>query len=183
MSRIGKQPIPVPAKVKVTVSNGKVSVDGPEGKLSQTFRNEAKITYKDGDKQIVVERSSDAPFARAYHGTTRALIANMVNGADRGFRRNLDIIGVGYNAKVQGKKVVLQIGFCHPVEVPIPDGLQVETPKPIRIEIKGADKQVVGEFAAAIRRIRPPEPYKGKGIRYENEHVIRKAGKAFGSGA
>lgn len=183
MSRIGKQPIPVPAKVKVTVSKGKVSVDGPEGKLSREFRSEAKISYNDSDKQIVVVREGNAPFARAYHGTTRALIANMVQGANEGWKRNLDIIGVGYNAKVQGKKVVLQIGFCHPVELPIPDGLTVETPKPIRIEIKGADKQVVGEFAATIRRIRPPEPYKGKGIRYENEHVIRKAGKAFGSGA
>jgi large subunit ribosomal protein L6 len=183
MSRIGKQPISVPSKVKVTVSNGKVSVDGPEGKLTQTFRSEAKIVYSDSDKRVVVERNGETAFARAYHGTTRALIANMINGASKGFKRNLDIIGVGYNAKVQGKKVVLQIGFCHPVEIPIPEGLKVETPKPVRIEIVGADKQVVGEFAATVRRVRPPEPYKGKGIRYENEHVVRKAGKAFGSGA
>lgn len=183
MSRIGKKPIAIPDKVKVTVSGGKVSVDGPGGKLSQTFRSEAKVTVNDSDKTVVVERQNDNPFSRAYHGTTRALISNMVKGVSDGFSRNLDIVGVGYNAKLQGKKVVLQIGFCHPVELSIPEGLSVEVPKPTRIEIKGADKQQVGEFAAVIRRIRPPEPYKGKGIRYEGEQVLRKAGKAFGSGA
>lgn len=183
MSRIGKKPVPIPSSVKVAVSGGQVTVEGPQGKLTGTFREEARISLDDAKKAIVVDRRDDEKFSRAYHGTTRALIANMVKGVAEGFERKLEIVGVGYNAKLDGKKIVLQIGFCHPVELPIPDGVKVEIPKPTNITLKGADKQMVGEFAARIRRVRPPEPYKGKGIRYEGEHIIRKAGKAFGAGA
>lgn len=182
MSRIGKQPVAILDRVNVTVKGGDVTVEGPKGKLSQSFRGEVKITVNDGEKKVLVEKAAETPFARAYHGTARALIANMVRGVAEGFKRNLEIVGVGYNAKLQGKQIVLQIGFCHPVELSIPDSIEVAIPKPTRIEISGPDKQLVGEFAAQIRRIRPPEPYKGKGIRYEDEQVIRKAGKAFGAG-
>jgi large subunit ribosomal protein L6 len=182
VSRIGKQPVVIPPGVKVSVSGGAVKVEGPQGKVSASFRPEVRITLDEPNKRVVVGRTGETKFARAYHGTTRALIANMVEGASKGFPRNLEIVGVGYNAKVQGKKLVLQVGFCHPVEIPIPEGIKVVIPQPTRIELVGADKQVVGEFAARIRRIRPPEPYKGKGIRYEGEHIIKKAGKAFGSG-
>jgi len=128
-----------------------------------------------------VARGSDEPLARALHGTIRAHLANMVKGVTDGFERALSIVGVGYNAKVQGKKLTLQIGFSHPIDLEIPEGISVEVPQPTHVVVKGIDKQAVGEFAAQIRKIRPPEPYKGKGIRYENEQVVRKAGKAFGS--
>ncbi len=183
MSRIGKQPISVPSGVKVSVSGGEVKVEGPKGKVAGSFRGEARITHDASAGRIVIECKGETKFARAYHGTTRALIANMVKGVSEGFKKSLEIVGVGYNAKLQGKKLVLQIGFCHPVELPVPEGIQVEIPQPTRINLSGADKQQVGEFAAQIRRVRPPEPYKGKGIRYEGEHIIRKAGKAFGAGA
>ena len=184
MSRIGKKPISVPTSVKVNLAgNGLVSMEGPNGKISYLFREEAKVTFNEQDKKIVVERNGETKFSQAYHGTTRALIANMVHGVAEGFVKTLEIVGVGYNAKLQGKKIVLQIGFCHPVELEVPDDVKIEVPLPTKIIIKSADKQRVGEFAAQIRRIRPPEPYKGKGIRYENETIIRKAGKAFGSGA
>jgi len=130
---------------------------------------------------IRVERSSDETFARAYHGTTRAHLANMVHGVVQGFERVLSIVGVGYNAKVQGKKLVIQVGFSHPVEMEIPEGVNVEVPQPTLMVVKSVDKQKVGEFAARIRKVRPPEPYKGKGIRYQDEKVVKKAGKAFGS--
>lgn len=183
MSRIGKKPIPVPANVKVAVSGEQVQVEGPKGKISERFRREVRVKVDDKEKRVLVERTSESPFARAYHGTSRALIANMVRGVTVGFQRNLDIVGVGFNAKVQGKNLVLQVGFSHPVELPIPEGVQVEIPNPTKIFVKSSNKQKVGEFAAEIRRIRPPEPYKGKGIRYEDEKVIRKAGKAFGATA
>ena len=181
MSRIGKKPIPVATGVKVSIAKGVVAVEGPKGKLSTSFRDAVSITMDDGS--VVVSRAQESRFARAYHGTARALIANMISGVSQGFQRNLEIVGVGYNAKVKGKAVEINIGFCHPVEVPIPAGIEVVCPAPTRIEIRGPDKQVVGEFAARIRRIRKPEPYKGKGIRYEGEHIVRKAGKAFGAGA
>ena len=167
--------------IKVSVSGGTITVDGPKGKLSQTFRDEVAINFDEGEKQVVISRNGETPFHRAYHGTARALIANMVHGVKNGFQRNLEIVGVGYNAKLQGKKIILAIGFCHPVEIPIPEGLEVNIPNPTRVEIVGADKQLVGEFAAKIRRIRKPEPYKGKGIKYDDEQIIRKAGKAFGA--
>ena len=158
----------------------RVAIEGPKGKLDFDFREEVSIAVE--DDQVVVTRSDDEAFSRSYHGTVRSLLANMVQGVTEGFARRLEIVGVGYNAEVKGKKLVLQIGFCHPVEMEIPQGLEVEAPSPTNITISGIDKQLVGEFAAVVRRIRPPEPYKGKGIRYENEHIIRKAGKAFTSG-
>jgi large subunit ribosomal protein L6 len=182
VSRIGKKPIPVPGGVKVAIAGGKVNLEGPKGKVSQTFRPESKISFNEQKRMIVVEPTGSTAFCRAYHGTTRALIANMVRGVSQGFARALDIVGVGYGAKLQGKNLVLQIGFCHPVTVPVPEGVTVEIPQPTRIQLASPNKQLVGEFAAFIRRIRPPEPYKGKGIRYENEQVVRKAGKAFGTG-
>lgn len=183
MSRIGRKPIPIADQVKVTVKEGLVSVEGPKGKLSSRFRVEARVVIDDENKNVLVESAGETKFHRAYHGTTRALIANMVKGVSEGYKKVLQIVGVGYSAKLEGKKLILQIGFCHPVERAIPDGLTLETPTPIRIEISGVDKQLVGEFAAQIRRVRKPEPYKGKGIRYEGEQVLRKAGKAFGAGS
>jgi len=184
MSRIGKQPVAVPSGVKVKqAADGDrmlLSVEGPKGKISFPFRKDVDISV-DGDT-IRISRSGDAAFERAYHGTARSLIANMVQGVSQGFVKTLDIEGVGYNAKLEKKTVVLQIGFCHPVTMEIPEGLTVEVPKPTQIVVSGPDKQVVGEFAAQVRKIRPPEPYKGKGIRYAGEKIVRKAGKAFGSG-
>jgi len=171
----------IPQGVKVSLTGGTVTIDGPKGKISRDFRSEVNISYTEQDRMIRVERSSDEPFARAYHGTSRAHLANMVRGVSEGFEVILSIVGVGYNAKLQGKKLVLQIGFSHPVEIQIPQEVQAEVPQPTRIILKSVDKQKVGEIAAQIRKVRPPEPYKGKGIRYENEKIIRKAGKAFGS--
>jgi large subunit ribosomal protein L6 len=183
MSRIGKQPVVIPPGVKVSQQKEggttKVLAEGPKGKLSLPFREEVSINIE--GSVLRVERTGEEPFHRAYHGTVRALIANMMKGVSLGFEKRLDIEGVGYNAKIDGKKLVLQIGFCHPVTLDIPLGLTLETPKPTAIAIKGADKQLVGEFAATVRKVRPPEPYKGKGIRYSNEKIVRKAGKAFGS--
>ena len=184
MSRVGKQPISIPSGVKVSVTqddgNTRVSVEGAKGKLAFPFRPDVEIEV-DGDT-IRVSRRGDSRFERSYHGTARALVANMVHGVSTGFQKSLEIVGVGYQAKLDGKKLVLSIGFCHPVHVPIPDGITVEAAKPTALTISGADKQLVGEFAAKIRKIRPPEPYKGKGIRYTDEQIIRKQGKAFGSG-
>ena len=188
MSRIGKQPVTIPSGVKVNAKalaaeqggGTEVQVDGQKGKLAFSFRSDVNIAVE-GDR-INVTRKDDQAFSRAYHGTARALLANMVRGASEGFRKTLEIIGVGYQAKLQGKQIVLNIGFCHPVEFDIPAGLSLETPNPTNIVITGADKQLVGEFAAKIRKVRPPEPYKGKGIRYTGEIVARKQGKAFGSG-
>jgi len=183
VSRIGKKPIPIVSGVKVNSSSveggTRIAVEGPKGKLDFDFRDEVSIAVE--DDQVVVTRSDEA-FSRSYHGTARSLLANMVQGVSEGFTRKLEIIGVGYNAQVQGKKLVLQIGFCHPVEMAIPQGLELDAPSPTNITITGVDKQLVGEFAAVVRRVRPPEPYKGKGIRYENEQVKLKAGKAFTSG-
>ena len=184
MSRIGKQPVAIASGVKVASSKHgdgtRVQVEGPKGKLASDFRSTVDISVE--GSEILVKRQDDLAFSRAYHGTVRALLANMVHGVTEGFEKKLTIVGVGYNAKVQGKKLVLAIGFCHAVEFDIPAGLEVKCPAPTSIIVQGADKQAVGEFAAKVRKVRPPEPYKGKGIRYENETVIRKAGKAFGSG-
>ena len=184
MSRIGKQPVQIPSGVKVNASpdggGTRVRVEGPKGKLDIAIRGEAKVAVE-GDN-VVVTRAGDTRFERSYHGTARALLANMVHGVSEGFKKSLEIIGVGYQAKLQGKTVVLNIGFCHPVELPVPEGLTIEIPNPTTVHISGPDKQVVGEFAAKIRKIRPPEPYKGKGIRYVGEYVARKTGKTFGSG-
>ncbi|MEQ8767461.1 MAG: 50S ribosomal protein L6 [Planctomycetota bacterium] len=181
MSRIGKKPIPIPNGVDVQVQGMSIRVKGPKGELNQEVRSEVSVSVEDG--QVLIARKGEGGRkASAFHGLYRALIANMVHGVSTGFQRNLEIVGTGYNAKAEGKKLVLQIGFCHPIEFAIEPGIEVKTPGPTKIEIVGADKQRVGQLAADIRRVRPPEPYNGKGIRYEGEHVRRKAGKSFVGG-
>ena len=176
MSRIGKKPISLPAGVKVTVDGNTVTVQGPKGTLVQTLPEEITLTQE--DNQVLVQRANDGKQQRAFHGLSRALIANMVEGVTNGFEKKLELVGVGYRAQMQGKKLVISIGFSHPVEVDAPEGIEFEVPAPTRITIKGIDKQLVGNTAAHIRAIRKPEPYKGKGIKYENEYIRRKAGKA-----
>jgi large subunit ribosomal protein L6 len=191
MSRIGKKPVPLPEKVKVTVSGSTVQVEGPKGRLEWAFPRDMKVTVEEGPRQVRVERPSDHRRHRALHGLTRALIANMVEGVAKGYEKGLELYGTGYSANVQGKNLVLQCGFAHPVEVPIPDGIEVKVDVPAtrgnevpaRFVIRGCDKQLVGEFAAEVRHIRPPEPYLGKGFRYAGEPIRRKAGKTFVSGA
>ncbi|MCL2122099.1 MAG: 50S ribosomal protein L6 [Clostridiales bacterium] len=176
MSRIGKLPIPVPAGIDVKIEDTNIIVKGPNGTLSQSFPREISVTL-DND-QISVTRPNDEKLNRSYHGLVRALIQNMVTGVSSGFEITLDMVGVGYRAQMQGTKLVLAIGYSHPVEVEPGPGLSIEVPAPTRIVVKGADKQAVGQLAADIRKIRKPEPYKGKGIRYSNETVRLKAGKA-----
>ncbi len=176
MSRIGKKPISLPAGIKVTVDGNTVTIQGSKGTLVQTLPE--GITTSQEDNQILVERADDNKQQRALHGLSRALIANMVEGVTNGFEKKLELVGVGYRAQMQGKKLVISIGFSHPVEIDAPDGIEFEVPAPTRITIKGIDKQLVGNTAAHIRAIRKPEPYKGKGIKYENEYIRRKAGKA-----
>ena len=182
MSRIGKAPITIPAGVNVDLKGRDVHVKGPKGNLSITLRPEVEFNV-DGKEAVVSLNGSGAPrAARAYHGLTRALVQNMVEVVTKGYEKRLEIVGVGWNAKAQGdSKVVLNIGFCHDVPMQMPAGVKVECPKPTQIVVSGVDKQAVGQIAAVIRKVRPPEPYKGKGIRYEGEYVKRKAGKSFGS--
>ncbi|MEE8142724.1 MAG: 50S ribosomal protein L6 [Planctomycetota bacterium] len=179
MSRIGKKPVEVPAGVKVDLIGRTITVSGPKGKLSWEYHRKVEVKVDNG--KVTVNRTAAGKLARALHGTTRQLIQNMVQGVSEGFKKRLDIVGVGYNAKVQGKKLVLAIGFCHPVEFDIPEGIELEIPQPTHVVVRGMDKQMVGQFAAEIRRVRPPEPYKGKGIMYQNEVIRRKATKSFGS--
>jgi large subunit ribosomal protein L6 len=177
MSRIGRQPIEIPSGVEVTVGDGNiVTVTGPRGELSQTMHATMRIVSDEG--VVRVERPGDEGFSRSLHGLTRSLVANMVEGVTKGFEKRLQIVGVGYRAALKGKDVELQVGYSHPVLVPQPDGIEFEVPTPTQIVVRGSDKQLVGEVAANIRKIRKPEPYKGKGIRYENEYVRKKAGKA-----
>ncbi|MDP8253291.1 MAG: 50S ribosomal protein L6 [Candidatus Kaelpia aquatica] len=176
MSRIGKKPININAKVKIKIENGITYVEGSKGKLESPIPE--GITVEVSENQIVVKRVSEEKKFRALHGLTRALVNNMVTGVTEGFQKELEIIGVGYKAQLQDKKLSLQIGKSHPVEYSIPDGISMETPKPTVIIVKGIDKQFVGEVAAEIRAYYPPEPYKGKGIRYKGEYVRKKAGKA-----
>jgi len=176
MSRIGKQPITVPAGVDVVVDGSRVAVNGPKGALEQRFNAEVRILKEDGE--IRVERTAEDGFHRGLHGLTRTLIANMVEGVTNGFEKRLEIVGVGYRATLKGSDLELALGFSHPVVVRAPKGIEFEVPSPTRITIRGIDKQAVGEIAANIRKIRKPEPYKGKGIRYEGEYVRKKAGKA-----
>jgi large subunit ribosomal protein L6 len=180
MSRIGKQPIPVPAGVAVSVGKTDVTVKGPKGTVVAPLPPAMKVVEEEG--VLRVERPTDSKQHRAFHGLTRSLLASAVQGVTEPFRKVLLIVGVGYNAKMEGKRLTLQIGFCHPVHFDIPEGIEVETKTPQRIVVTGCDKQGVGQFAANVRKVRPPEPYNGKGIRYENERVIRKAGKSFVSG-
>lgn len=180
MSRIGRLPVPIPAGVTVEEKDRKVTVKGPKGALEIALRPE--IDVKVEKTQVVVAPNGEVTRqVRAYHGMTRAILNNMMEGVTKGYVRNLEIQGVGWNAALAGKNLVLSVGYCNPVEMPIPEGLTVEAPKPTNISVKGPDKQLVGQFAAAIRAQRPPEPYKGKGIRYEGEYVRKKQGKTFGS--
>jgi large subunit ribosomal protein L6 len=175
MSRIGKQPIELPAGVNVALSPGRVQVNGPLGELSQQVPARMMIEQKDGE--IVVTRPTERGEDRALHGLTRTLIANMVEGVTKGFERRLEIQGVGYRAALRGADLELNVGFSHPVVVKAPAGITFDVPVPTQIVVKGTDKQAVGQVAADIRKTRPPEPYKGKGIRYEGEYVRRKVGK------
>jgi large subunit ribosomal protein L6 len=182
MSRIGRQPIEIPSGVDVTVGDDAVvTVKGPRGTLSQRLHAEMKIVQEDGT--IRVERPSDEGFHRSLHGLTRSLIANMVLGVTTGYEKRLAVVGVGYRAAMKGKDLEVQVGFSHPVSVTAPEGIEFETPTASSIVVRGNDKQLVGEVAANIRKIRKPEPYKGKGIRYEGEYVRKKAGKAAKTGA
>jgi large subunit ribosomal protein L6 len=176
VSRIGKQPIPVPSGVEITIDGPAVTVKGPKGTLSQSFDSDMQITLEDG--AIHVRRPSDERRHRSLHGLTRTLVANMVTGVSEGFTKNLEIVGVGYRAQLKGTDLDLSLGLSHPMVVPAPEGITFEVPAPNRISVSGIDKQRVGQVAAEIRKIRPPEPYKGKGVRYAGEHVRRKAGKA-----
>jgi len=176
MSRIGRQPIEVPGGVDVSIEGTHVSVKGPRGTLERSLHPEMKLVQEDGT--IRVERPSDEAMHRSLHGLTRTLVANMVEGVTKGYEKRLEIVGVGYRASLRGQDLEIAAGFSHPVIVQRPEGVEFEVPQPTRITVRGNDKQAVGEIAAKIRKIRPPEPYKGKGIRYEGEHVRKKAGKA-----
>jgi large subunit ribosomal protein L6 len=177
MSRIGKKPISVPSGVKVGVAGGQITVEGKLGKLQYEHRPEIKVEVDEQNKQVVCSRSSEERTVRAYHGLTRALISNMVLGVSAGYEKRLEIQGVGYLGAVQGDRLELRVGFANEVHKKIPTGLEVKCPDQTHIVIKGVDKQQVGQFAAEVRAVRKPEPYKGKGIRYEGEQVRRKAGK------
>jgi large subunit ribosomal protein L6 len=182
MSRIGRKPVPVPANVKVAVDDATIHVEGPKGKLSWSFRREIGVRFDVAGNQVLVERGDDERQTRALHGLTRSLIANMVEGVANGYTKKLEIVGVGYQAQLKkANTVALQVGYANQVVLEAPAGVSVVVPDATHITISGADKQAVGQFAAVIRKVRPPEPYKGKGIRYEGETVRRKAGKAFGS--
>ncbi len=177
MSRIGRMPVSIPDGVSVDLEGNHIRVKGPKGELEQSFRPEMVISIDEGE--VNVDRPSDEPQMRALHGLTRALINNMVVGVSEGFEKILQVEGVGYRPEMSGKDLVLQVGYSHPVQVPPPEGIEFEVEERARlIHVRGVDKQVVGQVAADIRKIRPPEPYKGKGIRYQGEYVRRKAGKA-----
>jgi large subunit ribosomal protein L6 len=191
MSRIGKRPVPIPDKVKVTVQDSTVGIEGPKGKLEWTFDRTLKVVVDAAKKEIRVERPDDERRSRALHGLTRALIANMVKGVVEGYQRGLELYGTGYSVNVQGRKLVMACGLAQPIEKLILAGVEVvvEVPNtrgndtPAKFTVKGCDKQLVGEFASEIRHLRPAEPYMGKGFRYAGEQIRRKAGKTFVSGA
>jgi large subunit ribosomal protein L6 len=177
MSRIGLKPIAVPDKVQVEVRGSRVTVKGPKGELSRSFDPDMQIALE--DRALRVKRPTDHRTHKALHGLTRALLANMVTGVSDGYSKVLEIVGTGYRAELQGEKLVLHLGYSHPIEFPAPEDISFEVPRGGRsVTVHGIDKELVGEIAARIRRQRPPEPYKGKGVRYEGEHVRRKAGKA-----
>jgi large subunit ribosomal protein L6 len=175
MSRIGRKPVVVPDAVTVTVAPGNIAVKGPKGELTQTYSQDMTVSQEDGS--ILVARPTDRGEHRALHGLTRSLIANMVEGVTDGFEKRLEIQGVGYRAALKGKNLELALGFSHPVSIEAPAGIEFEVPQATEIIVRGIDKQLVGQVAADIRKRRPPEPYKGKGIRYRDEQVLRKVGK------
>jgi large subunit ribosomal protein L6 len=179
MSRIGKQPIPVPSGVDVSIEAERVRVKGPRGELEERVSHELTVEESDSDggRVVLVKRPTDRGEHRALHGLTRSLIANMVQGVTEGFEKRLEIQGVGYRAQLRGKDIELAVGYSHPVSVKAPEGVEFEVPAPTQIVVRGNSKQAVGEIAARIRKVRPPEPYKGKGIRYRDEYVARKVGK------
>jgi large subunit ribosomal protein L6 len=175
MSRIGRKPIPVPAGVIVNIEPELVTVNGPKGELSERVNRDIVVTQE--GEELLVSRPTDRGEHRALHGLTRSLVANMVEGVTNGYQKSLEIQGVGYRAVLKGKDLELALGYSHPVPIPAPAGIEFEVPQPTRVVVKGISKQQVGETAAFIRKQRPPEPYKGKGIRYEGEYVARKVGK------
>lgn len=176
MSRIGKKPLNLPKEVKIEAKDGLIYVEGPKGKLQRKLSDRISIEVK--DNLLFVKRQGDTKLARSLHGLFRALINNMVKGVTEGYVKELEIIGIGYKAALQGDKLVMQLGFSHPVNFPVPEGIKIETPKPTQITIRGIDKEQVGEIASEIRAICPPEPYKGKGIRFLGEYIKKKVGKA-----
>lgn len=176
MSRIGKAPIPIPPGVTVTINGGEVKVKGPKGELKRNIRPELQVSQEGG--KIVLKRSSESRLVRSLHGLSRTLVANMVHGVTQGFSKNLDIVGVGYRAAVEGTNLIMQLGYSHPVEIPIPPGITVTVTKNVAMLISGADRQQLGDFCAFVRDRRPPEVYKGKGVKYSTERIRRKAGKA-----
>jgi large subunit ribosomal protein L6 len=180
MSRIGKQPIPIPQGVSVDLKGESVQVKGPQGTLSERLPAAIEVRVEEG--QVLLRRPDDRKQNRALHGLARALVANMVKGVTEQFTKDLEIQGVGYRADAQGRKLVLNVGYSHPVEMEVPEGLEVSVDRNVVIKIQGASRQQVGQFAADVRSVRPPEPYKGKGIRYLGEHVRRKVGKAGATG-
>ena len=175
MSRIGRKPIEIPEGVEIDVKPGAVTVQGPKGELNQHVSSDMKVAIEDGT--VTVQRPTDRGEHSALHGLTRSLIANMVEGVTDGFERRLEIQGVGYRAQLKGKALEMSLGYSHPVTIPAPEGIEFEVPQPTEVVVRGIDKQLVGETAARIRKSRPPEPYKGKGVRYAGEHVARKVGK------
>ena len=180
MSRIGKKLVTIPKDVKIEVKDGVVFVEGPKGKLNRKLHDRISIEVKDG--QLLVKRAADTKIDKSMHGLFRALIVNMIKGVTEGYMKELEIIGVGFKAAVAGDKLNMALGFSHPVNITIPAGVKIETPKPTQLVIRSTDKELIGKVAAEIRAIYPPEPYKGKGIRYLGEHVKKKVGKAQATG-
>jgi large subunit ribosomal protein L6 len=176
MSRIGRKPITIPSGVNVTLENTQITVKGPKGSLSRELHKDMKVSVL--ENEISVERPSDNKLHRALHGTTRSVVANMVSGVTEGFAKSLDLVGVGYRANKSGDKLVLNVGYSHPVEINPENGIEFDVPTNTKIIVKGIDKELVGAMAAKVRSVREPEPYKGKGIKYEGERILRKEGKA-----
>jgi len=182
MSRIGKKPIEVPSGVKVSVADGQITAEGPKGKMSFRYHPLINVSVEDGGKVVRVTRSGDDRLSRSLHGLTRTLIANMIHGVQHGYEKRLQIVGVGYQAYLEGKTLCLSVGYANELRYTPPPGITIEVPDSTRVVVKGIDKQLVGQVAAHIRKLKPPEPYRGKGIRYEGEHIRRKEGKAAAGG-
>ncbi len=176
MSRVGRMPVPIPQGVSVAVKDGLITVKGPKGELQKSHRGEVAVTV--GDQEVVVERTAESRKARGFHGLYRQIIRNMVVGVSEGYSRTLLITGVGFRAEVSGSSIMLNLGYSNPIEFRLPDGITAETDGPNKLTVRGIDKELVGKVASEIRKIRPPEPYKGKGVKYEDEYVRRKVGKS-----